>query len=155
MWEAIKNFVKEHKILTGIIIFAAVFLIFEAIDEKNEKSNPLDGYDTYRVSINTEMTSYNGVGRDFEFQYQVNGKIVNSGDVVDAKSTLNCFAKVIERDSYLYPDVATKTVSINPSTTNTTTFYITVYENGGTSNKGASATFKVTFTFTGHQKHGS
>lgn len=155
MWEAIKDFVKEHKILTGIIIFAAVFLIFEAIDEKNEKSNPLEGYDNYRVSISSEMTSYNGVGQEFEFQYQVNGEIVQSGDIVDAKSTLQCFAKVIERDSYLYPDVATKSISIDPSKTNTTTFYITVYENGGIDNNGASATFKVTFTFTGNKKHGT
>jgi len=145
------EWMKEHvgwTILIGVLIL--VFLVDSCSDKDDGYS--LNGYSHYRVAISVRMTENTGVGNEFEWQFRVNGEIVNAGDIIPAQTPLSCYAKVVENDSYRYPDIGMNTVTIKPSQTNKATLYVYVDEYGGISNQGSYARFTVIFTFSGYNK---
>lgn len=152
----LKKLWKEHPIATIIVVVIILILLFSGPSKSD--LNPLSGYSKYRVNISVEIEEYDRLGRELEYYFEVNGYRVRSGDIINSSDRLICYAKVIERDSYTYPDIGYNSVTLYTNSNNDHSVfasrnkawvYVRVYEYGGISNAGASALFKVTFTFTG------
>lgn len=147
-----KEFYMQHPIIYSLIILGLIICIidggmFSSCSSKGKSQ--LSGFSKYKVSITTTMLENTGVGNEFEFTYQVNGNFVSNNSVITASSSLQCWAKVVERDSYKYPDVGMNSTTINSSQTNIGQVLVTVKENGGVDNAGTYAIFRVTFKFKG------
>ena len=144
------EWIKDHLGWTILIGFLLLCLIIEGCVSSNNDKETLIGYSKYRIKISVKMDTYAGVGTNFEWQFRVNNIIVENGDTIDAQTPLSCFAKVVEEDSYRYPDVGMNTVTIDPKETNEAMVIVRVDEYGGVDNYGAFAVFIVYFTFTGY-----
>ena len=136
----------------GMIVCICVLISCFSSINNDEETVGLSGYSYYRVSIDRKLVEYAGVGREFEYTEYVNDYYIQKSNIIPASSTLTCYAKVVEKDSYRYPDIGYNSVTIHTSQTNKCHVFVTVYEYGGQSNQGAYATFSITFTFTGYSK---
>ena len=134
---------------------AVIYLIVETAIDHSYKESPLLGYSQYRVYVSYKCDRNTGVGNDFEWTFWVNDKFITNGSIIDAGTDLYCYAKVVERDSYRYPDVGDNSGTVCPSKTNKTSFKVRVDEYGGIDNAGSYAIFTVTFTFNGYKKTNS
>jgi hypothetical protein len=136
----------------GLIVCICILIsCFSSINSENEDSNTnLSQYSAYRVTIDRKLVEYAGVGREFQYTEYVNDQYITPSTIIPASSTLTCYAKVVEKDSYRYPDIGDGSVTINTFQTNKCHVFVRVNEYGGQSNKGAYAIFSITFTFTGY-----
>lgn len=142
-----KKIWEEHPLAVIVIGIIIIVLLFNSCSDDN--SSNLSGYSRYKVSVNVEIEKYDRLGREIDYYFTVNGYSISSGDIIPASGQLECHARIVERDSYYYPDVGMNSVTIDTSSRNKAIVFVTVYEYGGISNEGASATFRVIFTFTG------
>lgn len=130
-----------------ICLLTSIFALFTS----EEKERSLAEYNSYRVKVNFVLEEYHGVGREFEYYATVNGQDLSKSGIVKSNGTaiITCFAKIVERDSYYYPDVAYSTKEFNAWNSNICHIYLNISEYGGQSNAGSYAFFRVTFTFEG------
>ena len=136
----------------GLIICICVLISCFSSINNEEETVSLSGYSYYRVSIDRKLVEYAGVGREFEYTEYVNDYYIKKSNIIPESSTLTCYAKVVESDSYRYPDVGDGSSTIYTSQTNKCSVLVTVNEYGGQSNAGSYAVFLITFTFTGYSK---
>jgi hypothetical protein len=132
----------------GIALIVTVLL---SLFLNNSSSTPnLINYDKLRVNTSYELIRNTGVGNEFEFTSVVNGQFLRQNNIVTNTNQMNCYAKIVETDSYLYPDIGDHQTTIYISNTNQCFMRIVVWEYGGISNAGTYAEFNVRFTFYGY-----
>lgn len=154
---AIYNEIEEPYEKKDIIISISIFVVTSIISYNTitPKDECLAEFSSYKVSVEFDLVEYNGVGREFEYYAFVNGQNIAKSKIVHSNGTsqIECFAKVVENDSYKYPDVGYNSETINAWDTNVCYIYIIVYEYGGQDNYGSSAEFRVKFKFEGYEKY--
>ena len=131
------------------IAASAILLLSYVLNNTNNNST-LSKYEKLRVTTSYELIRNTGVGNEFEFTSVVNGQFLRQSNIVTNTNQMNCYAKIVERDSYLYPDIGDNQTTIYISNTNQCFMRIVVREYGGISNAGTYAEFNVRFTFSGY-----
>jgi hypothetical protein len=129
---------------------AVAILVFSFILNNSNSVPNLTRYEKLRVNTSYELIRNTGVGNEFEFTSVVNGQFLRQSNIVTNTNQMSCYAKIVERDSYLYPDIGDNETTIYISDTNKCFMRVVVWEYGGISNAGTYAEFNVTFTFSGY-----